>query len=96
MARVRAQEMRPIQIHVQGRRGRATVWVPYTGTVNDICDAVEDLLEQQICCMQISESPTTPGLVGCMLSNRDPIYDAVRDGEVLKPMFGERQMLLFH
>ncbi len=70
--------------------------MPYAGTVNDVCDAVQDLLEQQICCMQISESPTNPSLVCCELSNRDPIYDAVCDGEVLKPIFGERQMLLFH
>ncbi len=72
--------------------GRATVLVSYDGTVNDICDAVEDLTDQQICCMQISESPTAPGLVGYMLGNGDPIYDAVCDGEVLKPVFGERQM----
>ena len=92
MGRVRALQMRAINIHVEGRGGRAKVWVSYAGTVNDICDAVEDLTEQQICCMQISESPTAPGLVGCMLGNGDPIYDAVCDGEVLKPVFGERQM----
>ena len=89
MNRVRAQQMRAIQIHVQVRC-RETVWVPYAGTVNDICDAVEDLLEQQICCMQISESLTHPSFVGCKLSNADPIYDAVDDDEVLKPIFGER------
>lgn len=81
--------MRPIQIDVEGRC-RATVSVPYAGTVNDICDAVQDLLEQQICCMQISESPTYPSFVGCELSNADTIYDAVDDDEVLKPVFGER------
>jgi len=89
MGRVQAQQMRAIKIHVEGR-GQATVWVLYDGTVNDICDAVEDLTEQQICCMQISESPT-PGFVGCMLGNGDEIYNAVCDGEVLKPVFGERQ-----
>ena len=91
MGRVRALQMRAIQIHVEGG-GRATVLVSYDGTVNDICNAVEDLTEQQICCMQISESPTAPGLVGYMLGNGDPIYDAVCNGEVLKPVFGERQM----